>query len=166
MRDQPTPPPSGEEEELAHYDDALIGRAFRWSAIALLVLAATVGIVICLLKRKPAPPPPKVTQLAAPVSPERPMAQAPVMKFFDITGEAGITFVHNNGAYGDKLLPETMGGGVAFLDFDNDGDQDLLFINSTYWPDHIPTGKKLTTLALYQNDGKGHFTDVTAGSRL
>src|SRR3954469_22587420 len=62
-------------------------------------------------------------------------------KFTDVTKQAGITFVHNNGAYGDKLLPETMGGGVAFLDFDNDGFQDLLFINSTYWPDHVPAGK-------------------------
>jgi len=87
-------------------------------------------------------------------------------KFTDITKQAGISFVHNNGAYGDKLLPETMGGGVAFFDFDNDGHQDLLFINSTWWPEHIPTGKQATTMALYRNDGKGRFTDVTAGSGL
>ena len=55
-------------------------------------------------------------------------------KFTDVTSEAGIAFVHNNGAYGEKLLPETMGGGVAFFDFDDDGDQDLLFVNGTYWP--------------------------------
>jgi hypothetical protein len=79
---------------------------------------------------------------------------------------AGINFVHNNGAYGDKLLPETMGGGVAFFDFDDDGAQDLLFINSTWWPNKMPAGKKPTTMALYHNDGKGHFTDVTAGSGL
>lgn len=87
-------------------------------------------------------------------------------KFTDITKQAGITFVHNNGAFGDKLLPETMGGGVAFFDFDNDGQQDLLFINSTWWPEHIPAGKPPTTMALYRNDGKGRFTDVTAGSGL
>ena len=71
---------------------------------------------------------------------------------------AGIHFVHNNGAYGDKLLPETMGGGVAFLDYDGDGRQDLLFVNSTYWPNHAPEGAKPPTMALYHNFiGHGHF---------
>jgi len=86
--------------------------------------------------------------------------------FTDITKQSGITFVHNNGAFGDKLLPETMGGGVAFFDFDSDGHQDLLFINSTYWPARVPAGKQPTTMALYRNDGRGRFTDVTAGSGL
>jgi hypothetical protein len=90
----------------------------------------------------------------------------PVAKFTDITAAAGITFTHVNGAYGDKLLPETMGGGVAFFDFDNDGRQDLLFINSSYWPGHTPPGKAPPTMALYHNDGHGRFTDVTAGSGL
>ncbi|HYG34610.1 MAG TPA: VCBS repeat-containing protein, partial [Clostridia bacterium] len=90
----------------------------------------------------------------------------PLVKFTDITAAAGIRFVHNNGAYGDKLLPETMAGGVAFFDFNNDGHQDLLLVNSTYWPGHLPAGKQPTTSALYQNDGQGHFTDVTAGSGL
>ena len=92
--------------------------------------------------------------------------EVPVVKFTDITAEAGITFSHVNGAYGDKLLPETMGGGVAFLDYDNDGYQDLLFVNSTYWPGHIPEGKQPPTMALYHNDGHGHFTDATKGSGL
>ncbi len=92
--------------------------------------------------------------------------EIPTAKFTDVTKEAGITFMHNNGAYGDKLLPESMGGGVAFLDYDNDGHQDLLFINSTYWPGHIPEGKSPTTMALYHNDGHGHFTDVTKDSGL
>lgn len=92
--------------------------------------------------------------------------EIPTAKFTDITAAAGIKFVHNNGAYGDKLLPETMGGGVAFFDYDNDGRPDLLFINSTYWPGHLPPGKPPTTPALYHNDGQGRFTDVTAGSGL
>ncbi len=92
--------------------------------------------------------------------------EMPVMRFTDITGEAGITFTHVNGAFGDKLLPETMGGGVAFFDFDGDGNQDLLFINSCYWPGHVPEGMSQPTMALYHNDGHGHFTDVTKGSGL
>ena len=95
-----------------------------------------------------------------------PVHEIPITQFTDITAAAGLTFVHCNGAYGDKLLPETMGGGVAFFDYDNDGHQDLLFINSTYWPGHIPPDKKPPTMALYHNDGHGHFTDVTAGSGL
>jgi hypothetical protein len=92
--------------------------------------------------------------------------EVPVAKFTDITKEAGITFTQNNGAYGDKLLPETMGGGVAFFDYDNDGHQDLLFINSTWWPGHVPVGQSPTTMTLYHNDGHGHFTDVTKDSGL
>jgi hypothetical protein len=92
--------------------------------------------------------------------------EIPTVKFADITKESGITFVHNNGAYGEKLLPESMSGGVAFLDYDNDDAQDLLFINSTYWPGHIPEGKSPSTMALYHNDGHGHFTDVTKDSGL
>ena len=100
--------------------------------------------------------------LAAP----SPAVEIPVAKFTDITREAGLTFVHENGAYGDKLLPETMGGGVAFFDFDNDGFQDLLFINSNYWPGHIPEGKVPPTMAFYRNFGGGRFADVTKDSGL
>lgn len=92
--------------------------------------------------------------------------EVPLARFTDITSAAGIHFTQVNGAYGDKLLPETMGGGVAFFDFDSDGRPDLLFINSSYWPGHVPPGKQLPTMALYHNDGHGHFTDVTAGSGL
>src|SRR5258706_173986 len=92
--------------------------------------------------------------------------EIPVAKFTDITRAAGIGFTHVNGAYGDKLLPETMGGGVAFFDYDNDGHQDLLFINSTDWPWHLPAGQLPPTPVLYHNDGHGHFTNATKGSGL
>jgi enediyne biosynthesis protein E4 len=163
---KPTPEPHLDDEELAHADDTIISKAIRWSLFVFITLGVLFGGTFMLLKRKSAPPPAQVSKLDPPVSPGRPPAEIPDAKFSDITSEAGITFVHNNGAYGEKLLPETMGSGVAFLDYDNDGHQDLLFVNSTWWPWHIPDGKPPTAMALYRNDGHGHFTDVTKGSGL
>lgn len=93
-----------------------------------------------------------------------PAAEIPSARFSDRTEDSGVHFVHVNGADGEKLLPETMGGGCAFFDFDNDGDEDLVFINSTAWP--WSRGGKKGTHALYANDGHGNFSDVTAGSGL
>jgi enediyne biosynthesis protein E4 len=172
MNDRNSPEPKGaavaepDAEETGHLDDAVIGRAFRASAIALAALTLIVGGSWWYLKRKPALAAPKMTQISAPVSPQRASEQMPGVKFTDITAAAGITFVHNNGAAGDKLLPETMGSGVAIFDFDNDGDQDLLFANGTYWPGKAPQGRAPTTLALYRNEGGAKFADVTAGSGL
>src|SRR6266542_3954518 len=155
-----------EREPSAGRDDAGVGRAFRRSLVVLLLVCGMVAGVTFLLERKQtgAKSPLADGKSATPQAPSD--SEIPVAKFTDITAEAGLTFVHNNGAYGDKLLPETMGGGVAFFDFDNDGAPDLLFINSTYWPGHVPGGRKPTTAALYHNDGKGRFTDFTAGSGL
>jgi hypothetical protein len=87
------------------------------------------------------------------------MVQAPTVRFTDITDQAGIRFRHTNGSFGKKLLPETMGSGVAFIDYDNDGFQDILFVNSCDWPGH--EAKLAPTLALYRNKGDGTFEDVT-----
>jgi len=80
-----------------------------------------------------------------------------------VTREAGITFVHNSGATGRKYLPETMGSGVVFFDYDGDGRQDLFFVNGADWPDHR---RGRTTQALYRNRGDGTFEDVTARAGL
>src|SRR6185436_1261839 len=122
----PTPVPPDSEEEVAHLDDRVIGKAFAWSAIAFLMIALIAGGVFLYTTRKKASQPAKVTQLTAPSAAAAKPVDIPKVKFTDITAEAGIKFKHNNGAYGEKLLPETMGSGVAFFDFDNDGDQDLL----------------------------------------
>ena len=97
---------------------------------------------------------------AAPIAPAG--AQEP--RFVDVTEAAGIAFVHENGAFGEKYLPETMGSGVAFFDADGDGDQDLLFVNSRRWPGHRTPPEP--TAALYLNRGDGTFEDKTAGSGL
>src|SRR5580704_11248972 len=66
-------------------------------------------------------------------------ASAQHIQFRDITAQAGIHFVHNNAAFGKKYLPETMGAGVAFIDYDNDGWPDILLVNSEDWPGHSRT---------------------------
>lgn len=90
-------------------------------------------------------------------------SEVPAVTFREIAAEAGIQRVHENGAAGEKLLPETMGGGCAFFDMDGDGDQDILLVNGMAWPSGA---RKESTHGLYANDGTGKFTDVTRGSGL
>ena len=165
MSASPNKPPV-DQEEIAVYDEGVQGRAMRWSAAILIGIVVAAGTGYLVLRRKPAPPAQKVTQLTAPVAKVSAAVTAPNVKFVDVTKSAGIDFVHHNGATGDKLLPETMGGGVAFFDYDNDGAQDLIFINGTDWPERQPKSTDRQTPVLYHNDGKGHFADVTAGSGL
>ncbi len=89
-------------------------------------------------------------------SPQNSSANA--VTFRDITQRAGIHFVHNNAAFGRKYLPETMGPGVAFIDYDNDGWPDIFIVNGMDWPGHAI---KRSTPKLYHNNHDGTFTDVT-----
>jgi hypothetical protein len=82
--------------------------------------------------------------------------------FSDVTAASGIRFVHNSGRAGRKWLPETMGSGVVFFDADGDGWCDLFFINGRDWE----KGSRRSMSALYRNNRKGGFTDVTGGSGL
>jgi len=83
--------------------------------------------------------------------------------FTNVTSAAGIEFQHNSGAYGGKLLPETLGSGCAFLDYDRDGWLDILLLNGMDWPGHQ---RRRTTLRLYRNNRNGTFTDVTKAAGL
>jgi hypothetical protein len=89
-------------------------------------------------------------------------AASPV-SFTDVTQAAGIRFHHNSGAFGKKYLPETLGSGCAFVDIDNDGWQDIFFVNSKNWPGH-PGAPSYP--ALYHNNHNGTFTDVTRQAGL
>ena len=83
--------------------------------------------------------------------------------FRDITAQAGIRFIHNNGAFGKKYLPETMGPGCAFIDYDNDGWPDILLVNGEDFPGH---GKSASTMKLYHNNHDGTFADLTRKAGL
>ncbi len=111
-----------------------------------LVLIALIAVGAGL---KPAPPPPSTAGASR--------------RFVDITRQAGIHFIHNTGASGRKYLPETMGAGCAFIDYDNDGQPDILLVQGKDFP-----GQKVkhTTLKLYRNNGDGTFADVTARAGL
>jgi len=85
------------------------------------------------------------------------------IRFTDVTAQAGIHFRHNSGAFGKKYLPETMGSGVCAIDYDNDGWQDIFFVNSKNWPGH---GDTKSYSALYHNNQDGTFTDVTKQAGL
>jgi len=145
--------------------DEIIGLVFKRSlliAATLVVLAVAFILVNNVLEEDK-----KVVEAPAvpPVS-IRIGLLAPQVKFTDISEQSGIDFTHVTGAFGDKFLPETMGSGAAFFDYDNDADQDLLLINSDYWPDHVEAGMLRPTMKLYQNDGLGRFADVTETAGL
>ena len=94
-----------------------------------------------------------------------PLAAAPGLDFrlTDVTAAAGIQFRHNSGAFGAKYLPETMGPGCAFFDYDSDGWLDILLVNGIDWPDRR---RERTTMRLYRNNRNGTFTDVTERAGL
>jgi hypothetical protein len=119
-------------------------RSAPWRALREIVVAAAVCVVI----------------FAAPTA-----QQAPPITFTDVTTAAGVRFTHENGAFGKKYLPETMGSGCAFVDVDGDGWQDIVLVQSTTWPGR-PKTTPPSTLALYRNNRNGTFTDITRASGL
>ena len=129
-------------------------------------LAIIVGITSC--KQAPSSPVAQQSEVAAAASPSPSASPTPprpsgAIEFTDVTSQAGIRFKHNSGAFGKKYLPETIGSGCAFIDYDNDGWQDILLVNSTNWPEQ-KGGKSFP--ALYHNNKDGTFTNVTAQAGL
>ncbi|HEY1272703.1 MAG TPA: FG-GAP-like repeat-containing protein, partial [Terriglobales bacterium] len=84
-------------------------------------------------------------------------------RFVDVTASAGLRFTHNSGAFGGTFLPETLGSGCAFLDYDADGWQDILLVNGADWSGHK---RGSSTLRLFRNNRNGTFTDVTRKAGL
>src|SRR5579864_2473549 len=87
----------------------------------------------------------------------------PGFRLVDVTSAAGIDFHHNSGAFGAKYLPETMGPGCAFFDYDGDGWLDIFLVNGMDWPGHK---RQRSTPRLYHNNRDGTFTDVTERAGL
>ncbi len=142
-------------------NDQIIATAFRYSVGVIVLIVAVVMLARYLLGLKPDEPviedatadAPTQVPVRAPVDPTTPL-------FVNITASSGLDFVHRNGAIGDRMLPETMGGGVAFIDHDGDGDQDILLVSSSDWPWDEPAGAAEPSVMLYDNDGNGSFSRV------
>ena len=122
---------------------------------------AILGSASC--RRAPVPAP-----AAAPVRTPIPAFALP---FAERSAAMGVSFTHVNGARGDKWMPETMGGGVAVLDYDGDGKPDLLFVSGAYWPGDPRSKTQTSSLTLYRNEGNGEsgiprFRDVTREAGL
>lgn len=145
--------------------EAIIRRALLRS-LAAIILFAGVALVIWMIMHLERPVQTvEEARIEAPAASSEPAPHVPPpVHFADVTDAAGIHFTHVNGAYGERLMPETIGSGAAFFDYDNDGDPDLFLSNFRYWPDH--PGPDKPTQALYRNDGGGHFTDVTEEAGL
>ncbi len=153
------------DEELRAGDETTIARALRGSAIAVVAIASIVAGVMWWMGREPDVAPAEEAVLQ-PVIEREADETVPTIAFVDRTQAAGIDFIAENAARGAKLLPETMGAGCAFFDYDGDGDSDLLLCNAAPWDgDDVDAARTQTTI-LYANDGKGHFTDVTAAAGL
>ncbi|MGE0454512.1 MAG: CRTAC1 family protein [Vicinamibacteria bacterium] len=172
MTSPPTQPPLDPEQpgEEDSGDDSVIGVAFRRSVLVIASVALLGLAGYWLKQRSRGEAPQKTIGVAAPEAVSAPAGAAPELPFQEVAAEAGLRFVHSNGAYGDKLLPETMGGGVAAFDYDGDGDDDLLFVDSGRWPHHRYAQPPSAPLALYRNDtapgGPLRFADVTREAGL
>jgi hypothetical protein len=162
LEEKPRPDSSAaglEEVELVPEDDRIIGVVFRRSLWVLLGVLLVVVLVSLLNRREDAAVPEVAVETAPPVAVDAAITAAPDVRFTDVTVEAGLDFVHFNGAQGDKLLPETMAGGGGFFDLDGDGDQDIVLINGTNWPEASRQSTEPTVI-LYRNDGRGSYARV------
>src|SRR5687767_4809207 len=93
-----------------------------------------------------------------------PQASRVAIRVVDVAEQAGLTLLNISGGLSKDYIVEVNGNGAAFFDFDNDDDIDALIVNGSTLAEIKQGGDPM--VALFRNDGKGRFTDVTAASRL
>jgi len=155
--------------QAAPAQSSVIARAFYFS-IAFAMVAVGIGAGIWFWVSSASGDVDQITSFDSlspePVPDPRSVVQMPKVPFVDVTKEAGIDFVHDDGADGRKYLPEIMTAGVALFDYDNDGDLDIFFANFAPWPSSSRAATDRPVQALYRNDGNWRFTNVTKQAGL
>jgi len=170
--------------------DSPIARALQRSALALIAVAILAGGVVWWQLRPRSAPAADPAPVEGPAPRERPVPGAPsiaavaddpiasnpapapppppppTFRFREVAAARGVDFVHTNGATGRKLLPETLGGGVAIADLDGDGAMDLVFVDGDRWPDAPADSPSGQGIVVYLNDGRGFFTRAAGPTGL
>lgn len=130
--------------------------------VVLLALASAGVVLFVVLSKKPETPVPPTLNQAR----QHEAREVPAITFTDVTAASGVKFKHESGFTPHKLLPETMGGGVACFDYNGDGKPDILFVNSRPWPGHADSNAPKPTLKLFRNLGNWKFEDATVEAGL
>ncbi|MDA9776818.1 CRTAC1 family protein [Rubripirellula sp.] len=141
-------------------NDAVIGTALRASLLVFVILAFPVILILLYFVLQSDEDQSTETAVTLPEVRQSNEEPPPALPMSDVTKVSGIRFVHESGKYGEKLLPETMGSGVAVLDYNQDGHQDLFFVNSCRWEWDV-SSRRPSSCRLYRGDGNFNFEDVT-----
>lgn len=173
MSGNPSSSDSAQEDDVQ--DDAIIASALRASLIGLMLLGIPVIGVLIYLNVSKSREEATETEVTLPTVRQLDSASLPGLKMVNVTQQSGVDFMHHTGRAGEKLLPETMGSGVAVFDYNGDSHLDLLFVDSTLWPWAIlnsdesggdEAAAQSGQCKLYQGDGQFGFVDVSQSSGL
>lgn len=146
-------------------NDAVIGAALQKSLVVFCVLCLPLIAVLAYLNANIETIESVESEVTLPEVREVGETPIPLLTMTEVSQRSGVVFTHQSGRYGQRLLPETMGSGVAVLDYNNDGNQDLLLVNSCYWP-WDERHDQPSPCQLLAGDGTFQFKDVSKDSGL